>query len=174
MIIPRIKTRYLFLTIIALFLLKINAYAGFEVEPMKVHIRSNHGFATVTITSKDSKKKFSLELKEGNSKQMVTDLSFSPTSFSLMPNKTQLVRIVIKPGVNYTNKNYFLHIKTNDPNILDAAEANAFKIPIFIDNYEDTSTNNSDTNKVRPSANGSVGPGLTQLKISVPVTAVVP
>mgnify|MGYP003402315237 CR=1 FL=1 len=148
------------------------AYGGFEVEPLELHINLERAFAMLNITNKDQQQKFSLELRESESKKVTNDLSFSPLSFMLMPNKTQIVRVATKAGMDYAGKKYVLVIKTDYKGPVVANRKIAFKIPVFIDidsgnNQKSIPANSSATTS--PSAAG----GLTQVKITVPVTATV-
>jgi hypothetical protein len=150
-------------------------FASFEVDPLKVNIQLGQKFATLNVTNKDKAQVFFLNLTDGKfGNQNTKDLSFSPSSFRLSENQTQVVRITTKLGVNYTGKNYALFIVATDDNV-EILVKNSFKIPIAIIGSEASNVSSQPIRSIIRTDNfdDDNSSGLTQIRIFVPVSAIV-
>jgi hypothetical protein len=170
------QLKYFTLKLLTLLLLLTtnNAYADFVVEPLRVKITlGRNSSALLNVINKDSKNNFVLELREAGSKVVSNDLLFGPNSFKLESRAKQVIRIATRPGVSYKGKNYILYIQTGDDSHT-GGETNRLKVPIDIFGEDDFEKGNNgpgpqdnDNDAVRNTK------GLTQIRISVPVTAIV-
>lgn len=108
------------------------AYANFKVEPLKLVINLDTGFGTIVVTNLEQKRTFFIEITEGEYSSKTKDLSYSPSTFVLMPGKYQIVRVMLRPNVKYVDKRYVMQIRTDEDDPLIPGEPNAFRIPINI------------------------------------------
>lgn len=147
-------------------------HAAFDVEPSELNIYTGQD-SILTVTNSDHDKSFSLILKEG--KKVSNDLHVEPSSFTLIPNQEQIIRIRTKHKIDYTDKKYALYI-VFDSTTQDT-HTHIFKVPISI-NKGDTTPSIAETldgsnlpDEVGDDGGGSGG--FSQITISVPVTAIV-
>lgn len=153
-------------------------YASFEVDPLNININAGQRVAILNIVNQDMVRSFALELRSARGNKASSDLDFSPSSFTLLPNQRQLIRIITKNGINYAGKGYILHIKT-DPSGLTPGKATKFKIPIHIHGLVTPNTTEQlDRNASMVSPTGDQGgpsnaQGLSQIRITIPVSATV-
>lgn len=158
------------------------AHANFKVEPLKLSINLDTGFGTIIVTNLDQKQTFFIEITEGEFGSTTKDLSYSPRTFVLMPDKYQIVRIMLRPKVDYTGKSYTIQVRTDEDNPFIAGKPNAFKIPISICNVfpddlelmrqRDLQDAESKAYEIKTLKDDTLEE-LTEIKISVPVKAIV-
>ena len=163
--------------LLLLLLFNIPCFASFEVSPLKIDLQLGTSFAMLRVHNHDKPQFFSLSITDGKSDaQNTKDLSFSPPSFGLGGNQTQIVRIMTKPGVNYVDKSYALFITATYGG--DDVIRQSFKIPISIAGATTTSENLKQDPKKPASIKGGImsnnnAAGLTQIKIIVPVSVII-
>jgi hypothetical protein len=145
-------------------------YASFNVEPSELNIHIGED-SILTVENNDYNKHFSLVLKED--RQVSNDLQIDPSSFDLIPNQEQMIRIRTKSGIDYTDKKYALYI-VFDSTTQDT-HTHIFKIPISINTADaiPSIAETLDNNVIPDEVESGGGGGLTQITISVPVRAIV-
>ncbi len=148
-----------------------DSYAIFKIEPTKININLQDKMKKIKIINGLEETLFSLEIIDKKTSFVTKDFSIKPQIFTIKPNENKIIRIITKKNVNYVGKNYLLHIKSDDDLTIDDRNP-SYTVPINIVKEKD-SQDKKESISVINNSQMDVPPGLTQIKINVPVRAVI-